>query len=332
MKKKLGFVVLLALVLVLSVSLLGCSKKDTTATTATKTEGSVKSEYRFVMIPILAQSWFDIVYNASVEAAEVLGQQMGTKITIDYQASPEADLVAQNELLERAIATKPDGIAIDCIDVEAQLPILRDAINRGIPVVLYASVSPEGEMIPYIGNDFYEQGAFAAKELLKRLNDKGKVAIIHGVPTNQPHAERYQAYLDVFAEYPGIEIVATVFDYDDIENAQKEAAAILSAHPDLDGFAVCDAAGPVGVGIALKEAGRVGRVKYVGIDDLPQLQVLMQEGVLDLSVATRPNNIGKWCTTSLLMTNLGIEPVIWYDTKFGLLTPDMVKDGVIKGF
>jgi len=332
MKKKLGFVVLLALVLVLSVSLLGCSKKDTTATTATKTEGSVKSEYRFVMIPILAQSWFDIVYNASVEAAEVLGQQMGTKITIDYQASPEADLVAQNELLERAIATKPDGIAIDCIDVEAQLPILRDAINRGIPVVLYASVSPEGEMIPYIGNDFYEQGAFAAKELLKRLNNKGKVAIIHGVPTNQPHAERYQAYLDVFAEYPGIEIVATVFDYDDIENAQKEAAAILSAHPDLDGFAVCDAAGPVGVGIALKEAGRVGRVKYVGIDDLPQLQVLMQEGVLDLSVATRPNNIGKWCTTSLLMTNLGIEPVIWYDTKFGLLTPDMVKDGVIKGF
>lgn len=336
MKKAFKVTMLLVLCVALSVSVLGCSKKEAapaaSGTTQAAAAAPVQKEYRFVMIPILAQSWFDIVYNASVEAADVLGKQMGAKITIDYQASPTADLVAQNELLERAIATKPDGIAIDCIDVQAQLPILREAINRGIPVVLYASVSPEGEMIPYIGNDFYEQGAFAAKELLKRLNYKGKVAIIHGVPTNQPHAERYQAYLDVFADYPEIEVVATVFDYDDIENAQKEAAAILSAHPDLDGFAVCDAAGPVGVGIALKEAGKVGRVKYVGIDDLPQLQVLMQEGVLDLSVATRPNNIGKWCTTSLLMTKLGIEPVIWYDTKFGLLTPDMVKNGVIKGF
>jgi ribose transport system substrate-binding protein len=340
MKKVFKVMMLLVLCVVLTVSVFGCSK-EVAAQTATPSESGgtekavaapVQKEYRFVMIPILAQSWFDIVYNASVEAAEILGEQMGAEITIDYQASPTADLVAQNELLERAIATKPDGIAIDCIDVQAQLPILREAINRGIPVVLYASVSPEGEMIPYIGNDFYEQGEFAAKELLKRLDYKGKVAIIHGVPTNQPHAERYEAYLDVFAEYPEIEVVATVFDYDDIENAQKEAAAILSAHPDLDGFAVCDAAGPVGVGIALKEAGRVGQVKYVGIDDLPQLQVLMQEGVLDLSVATRPNNIGKWCTTSLLMTKLGIEPVIWYDTKFGLLTPDMVKDGVIKGF
>ena len=325
--------VVLVLVMCLSViAITSCAKTETVTEQAAAMESSSKQDYRFVMIPILAQSWFDIVYNASVDAAEKLGKAMGVKIEIDYQASPSADLVAQNELLERAIATKPDGIAIDCIDVQAQLPILRDAINRGIPVVLYASVSPEGEMIPYIGNDFYEQGNFAGKMLLERINYKGKVAIIHGVPTNQPHAERYRAYVELFDQYPEVEIVATAFDYDDIENAQKEAAAIISAHPDLTAFAVCDAAGPVGVGIALKEAKKVGKIKYVGIDDLPQLQVLMQEGVLDLSVATKPNNIGRWCTTSLLMQKLGIDPVIWYDTKFGLLKPDMVKDGVIEGF
>jgi ribose transport system substrate-binding protein len=172
----------------------------------------------------------------------------------------------------------------------------------------------------------------AGRALLERIDYEGKVAIIHGVPTNTPHKDRFQAYQDLFAEYPEVEVVATAFDYDDIETAQREASAILSANPDLDAFAVCDAAGPVGVGNALKEAGRVDEVTYVGIDDLPQLQELMKEGVLDLSIATKPNNIGEYCTTSLMMWNLGIEPVIWYDTKYGVLTPDMLEDGTFEGF
>lgn len=292
----------------------------------------VKKQYRLVMIPILVQSWFDIVHRGAVDAAEKLGQAMGTEIIIDYQAPAQADVVEQNRLLERAIASKPDGIAIDCNDVEASLPILKEAQKRGIPVVLYVSTAPEGSQIPYISNDFYDQGLIAGKELLKRINYKGNVAILHGVPTNSAHADRYEALNDLFAQYPDVKIVATGFDYDDVEKAHTEAARILSAHPNLDGFAVVDAAGPVGLGLALKEANKVGKVKYVGIDDVPQLQQLMREGVLDLSIATRPHTIGRLCTVSLMMQNLGIESPMWYNTGIGYLTPDMVKDGNIEGF
>jgi len=292
----------------------------------------VKKEYRFVMIPILVQAWFDIVHNASVDAAEKLGKAMGTKIVIDYQAPAQADLQEQNKLLERAIATKPDGIAIDCNDVNASLPILKEAQKHGIPVVLFVSTSPEGSQLPYISNNFYDQGIIEGKELLKRLGNKGKVAIIHGVPTNSAHADRFQALNDLFKKYPDIKIVATGFDYDDVEKAQTEAARILSANPDLDGFAVVDAAGPVGVGLAIKEAKKVGKVKYVGIDDVPQLQELMRQGVLDLSIATRPHTIGRLVTVSLMMQNLGIESPLWYNTGIGYLVPDMVKNGNIEGF
>ncbi len=292
----------------------------------------IKKEYRFVMIPILVQAWFDIVHNAAVDAADKLGKSMGTKITIDYQAPAQADLVEQNKLLERAIATKPDGIAIDCNDVVASLPILKEAQKRGIPVVLFISTSPEGSQIPYISNNFYDQGTIEGKELLKRLGNKGKVAIIHGVPTNSAHADRFKALNDLFKEYPGVKVVATGFDYDDVEKAQTEASRILSANPDLDGFAVVDAAGPVGVGLALKEAKKVGKVKYVGIDDVPQLQELMRQGVLDLSIATRPHTIGRLCTVSLMMQNIGIESPLWYNTGIGYMTPDMVKNGNIEGF
>ncbi len=323
MKKTL--VVLLVLVLLLGIMGSGWAQ-------AKKGPVQIKKEYRFVMIPILVQAWFDIVRDASIDAADRLGKAMGTKITIDYQAPAQADLVEQNRLLERAIATKPDGIAIDCNDVNASLPILKEAQKRGIPLVLYVSTAPEGSQIPYISNNFYDQGIIEGKELLKRLGNKGNVAIMHGVPTNSAHADRFKALNDLFKGYPGIKVVATGFDYDDVEKAQTEAARILSANPDLDGFAVVDAAGPVGVGLALQEAKKVGKVKYVGIDDVPQLQELMRAGVLDLSIATRPHNIGRTITVALMMQNLGIDSPVWYNTGIGYMTPDMVKNGNIEGF
>lgn len=292
----------------------------------------LKKEYRFVMIPILAQAWFDIVHNAAVKAADRLSAQTGTKITIDYQAPAQADLVEQNNLLERAIATNPDGIAIDAVDVNASMPILKEAQERGIPVVLFVSTAPEGSGITYISNDFYDQGRILGEELLKRLGDKGKVAIMHGVPTNSAHADRYKALTDLFAKHPGIEVVETGFDSDDVQKAQTEASRILAAHPDLNGFAVVDAAGPVGVGLALREANRVGEVKFVGMDDVPQLQELMRDGVLDLSIATRPRMIGEWSTVALFMQNLGVKTPTWLNTGIGYMTPDMVKNGNIDGF
>ena len=168
--------------------------------------------------------------------------------------------------------------------------------------------------------------------MLKRINYKGNVAILNGVPTNSAHADRFQALNDLFKQYPDVKVVATGFDYDDVEKAQTESARILSAHPELNGFAVVDAAGPVGLGLALKEANKVGKVVYVGIDDVPQLQELMRAGVLDLSIATRPHTIGRWITVALMMQNLGIESPIWFNTGIGYMVPDMVKNGNIEGF
>jgi ribose transport system substrate-binding protein len=294
---------------------------------------TVQDEYRFVMIPFLAQAWFDILYDAAREMADHLGQMTGTRIVIDYQATPVADIVLQSELLERAIATNPDGIAISLIDVETQLPLVQEAKRRGIPVILFINVAPPGSGIPYIGNDFYEQGWVQGVELMRRINYRGTVAILHGIPTSDPHVHRYNALRNVIAQHPNVDLVSVVFDYDDIEIAAREASAILAAHPNLTGFGVVNAAGPVGVGIALRESGRrPGDVVYVGIDDLPQLQELMIDGWLDLSIATMPNQIGRWCVISLFLERNGVPPITNYDTKAAWLTPDMLRGGVIKGF
>ncbi|PQA71451.1 substrate-binding domain-containing protein, partial [Brucella oryzae] len=79
-----------------------------------------------------------------------------------------------------------------------------------------------------------------------------------GVPTATNHAIRSEFHQKVFAENQKIKFVATGIYNDDIETAQKQAAAIMQANPNLKGWVASDAAGPSGIGPALKEAGKVG--------------------------------------------------------------------------
>src|SRR5690606_20663188 len=141
---------------------------------------------------------------------------------------------------------------------------LEEAISQEIPVTIFDSVPPEGMELTSIGNDFCEQAKIAARRLVELLGEEGDVAIMMGVPSAPNHAIRAECHQEVFDEYPGINVVATGIDNDDIETAQKQAAAIMQAHPNLKGWVACDAAGPIGIGQAIQEAGKVGEVLLVG--------------------------------------------------------------------
>jgi ribose transport system substrate-binding protein len=124
--------------------------------------------------------------------------------------------------------------------------------------------------------------------------------------------------------------VAKGIDNDEIETAQKQAAAIMQANPNLNGWVSCDAAGPIGVGIAIKEAGKVGKVLSVGLDDLPQMIDLIREGVADSSASTKPRTQGYWAVISMWQAKMGALMPKSIDTGIGVITKDMTTN--YKGF
>ncbi len=276
-----------------------------------------KESYRFVIVPKVVHPWFDIVHEGAKAAAAYLKDTAGKDVTIEYRAPQQANVVEQNQILERAIATQPDGIAIDLLDAAANKPVLQEAIDRGIKVVAFDSVPPEGMVFTSIGNDFCEQAKIASERLVEILGGKGEVAIMQGVPTAPNHKIRAECHREVFAKYPDIKLVAEGIDNDSIETAQKQAAAIMQAHPELDGWVACDAAGPIGIGQAIKEAGLVGKVKMVGLDNLPDMVKLVEEGVADSSSSTRPHIQGFYAVMML------------YDGTNGIVTPKTIDTGIL---
>jgi hypothetical protein len=70
-------------------------------------------------------------------------------------------------------------------------------------------------------------------------------------------------------------------DNDDIATAEREAAEVLDANPDLRGYLCCDAAGPIGIARAIRKAGKAGQVAFVGMDAIRPILEFVKEGVID---------------------------------------------------
>ena len=261
------------------------------------------ADYRFVVVPKVVHPWFDIVVDGARDAAAMLSEQTGDNFEIEYLAPQTASVVEQNNIVERAIATNPTGIMIDMLDPAANEPVLQEAIDRDISVVIFTNYGRNEALgVPVVG-------------------EEGEMALMLGVPTAPTHAIRAECGLAALEEYPGIEVVAQGIDNDSIEQAQEQAAAIMQANPNLKGWIAGSGAGPIGIGQAIREAGLVGQVQYVGFDNLKQMVELVDEGITPMSLSTNPHMQGFWSILIMWQEALGNPGPEVFDTGYYTILP-----------
>lgn len=278
---------------------------------------------RFVIVPKVVHPWFEEVHIGALAQAAMFKAQLGIEIAIDYLPPSTASAVEQIHVLEKCMATKPDGIALDPVEAISNMPIINHIRNQGIPIILFDSPSPEPE-ITSVGNDFAQQGVIAAERLVRLLGESGKVAVMQGFQTAPNHRERYEAQMAVLEKYPKISIVNGGVDNDDIPTAQRQATAVLAAHPDLSGYLCCDAAAPIGIAAAIKETGRVGNVKVVGMDGIKPILQTIKDGIIESSSATKPRMQGSMSVVMLWLASQGIPLPQKIDTGIDVITQENV--------
>ncbi len=283
----------------------------------------MKKDLKFVIIPKVAHPWFDEVHQGALAQSEILKEQLGIKITIDYVAPSSAKLEEQTAILRRAAATSPDGIAIDPVDTLKNLPDINRIRNQGVPILVFDSPSP-GPGITSVGNDFTQQGMIAANRLVQLIGHTGKVAVMQGVPAAPNHRERYEAQLNILKMHQGITVIDGGIDNDDIQTARQQAAAVLASNADLSGYLCCDASGPIGIAEAIQEAKRVGKVKVVGMDGIKPILKAIKDGILESSSATIPRMQGSMSILMLWQLSLGVRIPQKIDTGIDVITQDNV--------
>ncbi|RIV18240.1 sugar ABC transporter substrate-binding protein [Fibrisoma montanum] len=241
---------------------------------ATAAEGRTDEEYVMITTAVTMPMYV----NHDQATFRRWGQARGVRVSILGPA--EWDVPAQINTIEEVIGTRPAGLLINGTD-PAIAPVINKAVAAGIPTVVYDSDIPNSNRHAFLGTDWYEIGKMQGEEMARLINGKGKVAYM-GILGLTNMEDGFRGLLDVFKKYPRIEVVGKYDDKANVEEAARITSDLLAAHPDLAGLCGFDSNSGPGMALAVREAGKAGKVKITTVDWEPEHLQLVRDGVIQM--------------------------------------------------
>jgi simple sugar transport system substrate-binding protein len=245
------FIVLLALFLGVYAFLL--SPQVTSAQDPTEeatTEAMVEPKYHFVMVSHIGSNDPNMLW---LTYAIDDFQKRFPEVQIDYVGATQSGIEELVTLTRQAIATQPDGIAIPILASEPLDPVLREAIDSGIPVVAFniSDPRPAEERIPYlayVGGAEEQVGIMLANEVLESA-EAGEIPEPTGAvcadwdPSHQGLAARCKGFNETMAAANVKSETLTISQNQ--ADAVNTMQAYLQGNPDVNViFAVTAGSGP----------------------------------------------------------------------------------------
>lgn len=237
----------------------------------------------------------------------------------------QSDNDAQTQIsnLQSMIARGVDAIIVTPISPEGIAPVLQQAKEADIVVVLSASGAETDAYSSYVNVDDEAFGATGAQWLVDKLGGGGKILAINGIAGIPTSDLRYQGAKAVFDANPDIEIVATIDGSWDQATTKTAVESFLAANPDVDG--VWSQGGSMTLGaIEAFEAAGVELVPMTGEDSnglLKKWQTLIEDGntTFDCIAVNKPTWISATALEHALDILDGVEVA-----KDDILDPEVI--------
>jgi ribose transport system substrate-binding protein len=241
----------------------------------------VVTNEEYVMVTTFVN--FPMYVNHDQAAFKAWGEKMGVKTTI--LGPSEWDVVAQVGVIEQVIPSRPTGLLINGTD-PAIASAIDKAVDAGIPTVVYDSDIPGSKRHAFLGTDWYEIGRLQGEAIVDLIGGKGKIAYM-GLIGQANMESGFQGLLDVVEKYRDITVVGKFDSQGSTENAAKITSDLIAAHPDLAAVCGFDATSGPGIGLSVKEAGKVGDIKVTTVDWEPEHLKLVREGVIQVLIGQK---------------------------------------------
>ncbi len=214
-----------------------------------------------LVVKALGIGFFEAAAKGAEEAAAELGG-----VEIIYTGPTDTTAEGQIEVINSLIAQRVDAIAVSANDQDALVPALKKAMDRGITVISWDSgVAPEGRQMhlnpssnPLIGNMIIKLAA-------DHLPDGGDVGVLSATTTSTNQNIWIEEMNKVAGNYPGINLVSTVYGDDLSDKSYREAQGLMSSHPDLKAIIAPTSVGIVAAAQAVSDAGKAGEINVTGL-------------------------------------------------------------------
>jgi len=268
--------------------LIGCGKSS--ESTGGGSGGSASGKK--LTIALMPKSKGNAYFISCKKGADKAAQELGVELLFDGPTDP--DPAKQNEIVENWITIGVDAIAVACENREGISTALRKVKTKGIKVITYdADAQPDAREF-FVNQATPEGIGFALMDEAARLcNNEGEFAIITASLTAANMIE-WQKFIEARRadKYPNMKMIA-LRPCDDLKDkAQSEATALLSANPNLKCImAICSPAVP-GAAEAVKQAGKTGKVKVLGLGLPNENKRYVHDGVTDSVILWNTEDLG----------------------------------------
>nr|WP_279096580.1 substrate-binding domain-containing protein [Bacteroides acidifaciens] len=162
-----------------------------------------------------------------------------------------------------------DLLIISANEAAPMTPIVEEAYQKGIPVILVDRKILSDKYTAYISADNYEIGRAVGNYMASTLKGKGNVVELTGLSGSTPAMERHQGFMAAISNFPDIKLIDKADAAWERKPAEVAMDSILRRHPKIDAvYAHNDRIAP-GAYQAARKAGREKEMIFVGIDALP---------------------------------------------------------------
>lgn len=241
-----------------------------------------------LVVKALGIGFFEAAAKGAEEAAAELGG-----VEIIYTGPTDTTAEGQIEVINALIAQNVDAIAISANDTDALVPALKKAMQRGITVISWDSgVAPDGRQMhlnpssnPLIGNMIIKLAA-------DHLPDGGDVAVLSATTTSTNQNVWIEEMNKVMGNYPGINVVSTVYGDDLADKSYREATGLMQSFPDLDAIIAPTSVGIVAAAQAVVDAGKVGEVNVTGLGLPSEMAGAIESGASQSFAIWNPIDLG----------------------------------------
>src|SRR5471032_987297 len=190
----------------------------------------------------------------------------------------ETDTANQIKLVEQMIVSKVNALIIAPADSKALVPVLKKAVDAGILVVNIdnkldeAALKEKGITIPFVGPDNRKGAKIVGTYLGKQIKAGDQVAIIEGVSTTFNAQQRTLGFQDAMSA------VSVQSGQWEIASGNTVASAILNANPNVVALLCGNDNMAIGAVAAVRTAGKTGKVKVVGYDNIQAIKPMLADG------------------------------------------------------
>ncbi|MDB4917430.1 MAG: Periplasmic binding protein domain protein [Gemmatimonadetes bacterium] len=239
-----------------------------------------------LVIAMIGKSSTNAVFLVARAGAEAAAKDLSVKDTLDisimWLTPPQEDGEVQAQRIRQAVNDGANAILMSASDAGKVTGAINDAVDRGVPVMMFDSDAPQSKRFAFYGADDAKVGEQTMAELATAMGGKGKVAILAG-NQNAPNLQhRAQGAKDEAAKH-GMQVVG-VFNH--IESPQDAAAEVIranNAYPDIQGWAMIG--GWPLFSQALLTDAHTATLKIVSVDAMPEELAYVDKGVVPVLLA-----------------------------------------------